>query len=412
MAEKKAKKISKQDTFVWEGTDKRGNRAKGEMRGNSMTLIKAELRRQGVIPLKVKKKPKPLFGGTANKKKITPKDIAIFSRQLATMMSAGVPLVQAFEIVGRGHENPSMQEMLMRIKTDIEGGNSLAEALSKFPEHFDALYCNLVSAGEQAGILETLLHKIALYKEKIEAIKGKIKKAMFYPTAVIIAAIVVTGILLYFVVPQFASMFKGFGADLPAMTQVVIDMSDFLTEWWYAVLGGIAIVIYSFTTAKKKSQGFRDFLDKSILKAPIFGELIRKATIARFARTLSTMFAAGVPLVEAMTTVAGSAGNVVYTNAILRMRDEIATGVSLQLSMRQTGLFPNMVVQLVAIGEEAGSIDAMLAKVADFYEEEVDNAVDGLSSLMEPLIMAFLGVIIGGLVVAMYLPIFKMGEVV
>jgi type IV pilus assembly protein PilC len=407
-----AEKAASLDTFIWEGTDKRGNRAKGEVRGNSPTLVKAELRRQGINPLKVKKKPKPLFGGGAKKKKITQKDIAVFSRQMATMMSSGVPLVQAFEIVGRGHENPAMQEMLMKIKNDIEGGNSLAEALSKFPNYFDGLYCNLVNAGEQAGILESLLHKIALYKEKIEAIKGKIKKALFYPTAVIIAAVIVTGILLYFVVPQFAALFQGFGADLPALTQMVVDMSNFMVKSWYIVVGAIAAVIFSFIQAKKKSKAFRDFLDRSILKAPIFGELIRKATIARFARTLATMFAAGVPLVEAMTTVAGAAGNVVYSNAILRMRDEIATGISLQQSMRQSQLFPNMVVQLVAIGEEAGSIDAMLSKVADFYEEEVDNAVDGLSSLMEPLIMAFLGVIIGGLVIAMYLPIFKMGEVV
>lgn len=409
MAQKAA---SKQDTFLWEGTDKRGNRTKGEIRGVSPTLAKAELRRQGINPLKVRKKPKPLFGGGPKKKKITAKDISIFSRQMATMMSSGVPLVQAFDIVGRGHENPAMQEMLMKIKNDIEGGNSFAEALSKFPNHFDGLYCNLVNSGEQAGILETMLHKIALYKEKIEAIKGKIKKAMFYPAAVIVAAIIVTGILLYFVVPQFAAMFKGFGADLPAMTLMVVAMSDFMVEFWYIVVGSIMAVVFSFTTAKKKSQAFRDFLDRAILKAPIFGEIFRKATIARFARTLSTMFAAGVPLVEAMTTVAGAAGNVVYANAILRMRDEISTGISLQQAMRQSNVFPNMVVQLVAIGEEAGSIDSMLAKVADFYEEEVDNAVDGLSSLMEPLIMAFLGVIIGGLVVAMYLPIFKMGEVV
>jgi len=407
-----AEKAASLDTFIWEGTDKRGNRAKGEVRGNSPTLVKAELRRQGINPLKVKKKPKPLFGGGARKKKITPKDIAVFSRQMATMMSSGVPLVQAFEIVGRGHENPAMQEMLMKIKNDIEGGNSLAEALAKYPNYFDGLYCNLVNAGEQAGILESLLHKIAIYKEKVEAIKGKIKKALFYPTAVVIAAIIVTTILLVFVVPQFAALFQGFGADLPAMTQMVIDMSNFMVDSWYIALGGFAGVIIAFKQAKKKSQGFRDFLDRAILKAPIFGEIIRKATIARFARTLATMFAAGVPLVEAMTTVAGAAGNVVYSNAVLRMRDEISTGISLQQSMRQSQLFPNMVVQLVAIGEEAGSIDAMLAKVADFYEEEVDNAVDGLSSLMEPLIMAFLGVIIGGLVIAMYLPIFKMGEVV
>ncbi len=409
MAGKTAKK---HDTFLWEGTDKRGNRTKGEVMAASPTLAKAELRRQGVNPLKVKKKPKPLFGGGKKGKQITPKDIAIFSRQMATMMSSGVPLVQSFEIVGRGHENPSMQDMLLKIKNDIEGGNSFAEALSKFPDQFDGLYCNLVNAGEQAGILETMLNKVALYKEKIEAIKGKIKKAMFYPVAVVIAAFVVTAILLIFVVPQFATMFADFGADLPAMTLMVVAMSNFMVEYWYIVIGIIYAVLFTFKQAKRKFQAFRDFLDRAVLKAPIFGSLLHKAAIARFARTLSTMFAAGVPLVEAMTTVAGAAGNVVYTNAILRMRDEISTGISLQQAMRQTQLFPNMVVQLVAIGEEAGSIDAMLAKVADFYEEEVDNAVDALSSLMEPLIMAFLGVIIGGLVVAMYLPIFKMGQVV
>ncbi len=408
MAEKTKKK---QDTFVWEGTDKRGNRAKGELRGSTPVLIKAELRRQGIKPIKVKKKTKPLFG-SGGKKKITPKDIAIFSRQMATMMSSGVPLVQAFDIIGRGHENPAMQELLMTVKSDIEGGNSLAEALSRHPLYFDALYCNLVNAGEQAGILESLLHKIALYKEKIEGIKGKIKKALFYPAAVIFASFIVTTILLYFVVPQFAEMFKNFGADLPALTLMVVAMSDFMMEYWWLVIGGAVGTVYAFLEAKQKSVAFQEFLQRASLKAPIFGELIRKAAIARFARTLSTMFAAGVPLVEAMTTVAGASGNVVYAQAILRMRDEIATGMSLQMSMRQAGLFPNMVVQLVAIGEEAGSLDAMLGKVADFYEEEVDNAVDGLSSLMEPIIMAFLGVIIGGLVIAMYLPIFKMGQVV
>jgi type IV pilus assembly protein PilC len=410
MAEKAAKP-KEQDLFLWEGTDKRGNRSKGEIRGSTITMVKADLRRQGINALKVKKKSKPLFGGKG-RKKITAKDIAIFSRQMATMMSSGVPLVQSFDIVGRGHENPAMQEMLMKIKADIEGGNSLAEALAKFPDQFDSLYCNLVNAGEQAGILEGLLHKIAIYKEKIEAIKGKIKKAMFYPTAVIVAAIIISAILLIFVIPQFSALFQGFGADLPALTQLVIDMSNILIEWWYVIFGILGGAVYAFIHAKKKSKPFQDFLDKAILKAPIFGDIFQKATIARFARTLATMFAAGVPLVEAMTTVAGAAGNVVYANAILRMRDEIATGISLQLSMRQTGLFPNMVCQLVAIGEEAGSLDAMLAKVADFYEEEVDNAVDGLSSLMEPVIMAVLGVLIGGMVVAMYLPIFKMGEVV
>ncbi|HHM04941.1 MAG TPA: type II secretion system F family protein [Gammaproteobacteria bacterium] len=404
-----AEKALKQDTFVWEGTDRKGARAKGEFRGASVALVKAELRRQGINPLKVKKKPKPLLSG---KKKITPKDIAVFSRQMATMMSSGVPLVQSFEIIGRGHENASMQELILTIKADVEGGASLSEALQKHPRHFDELYCNLVRAGEQAGILETLLHKIALYKEKVEAIKGKIKKAMFYPTAVIVAAFIVTGILLYWVVPQFESMFKSFGGDLPAMTKMVIEMSNFLQVYWWAVLGGIALALVLFLEAKKRSRKFNHLLDRMALQVPIIGEIVNKATIARYARTLSTMFAAGVPLVEGMTTVAGASGNIVYANAILRMRDEVATGVSLQQAMRNSALFPNMVVQMVAIGEEAGSLDAMLGKVADFYEEEVDNAVDGLSSLLEPLIMAFLGVIIGGLVIAMYLPIFKMGEVV
>ncbi len=412
MAEKAvAKKAKEQDIYLWEGADKRGNRAKGEIRGITLTMVKADLRRQGITPIKVKKKSKPLFGGKGGKS-ISAKDIAIFSRQMATMMSSGVPLVQSFEIVGRGHENPAMQEMLMKIKGDIEGGNSLAEALSKFPLQFDSLYCNLVNAGEQAGILEGLLHKIAIYKEKIEAIKGKIKKALFYPAAVVVAAIIVTTILLIFVIPQFSALFEGFGADLPALTQFVVDMSELLIEWWYILFGILGAAVYAIIQLKRKSQSFNDLIDKIMLKLPIFGDIFQKATIARFARTLATMFAAGVPLVEAMTTVAGAAGNVVYANAILRMRDEIATGISLQLSMRQTGLFPNMVCQLIAIGEEAGSLDAMLGKVADFYEEEVDNAVDGLSSLMEPIIMAVLGVLIGGMVIAMYLPIFKMGSVV
>ena len=396
--------------FVWEGTDKKGARTKGELKGMSVALVKAELRRQGINPLKVKKKPKPLFGGS--KKKITAKDIAVFSRQMATMMSSGVPLVQSFEIIGRGHDTPGMQDLIMTIKADVESGSSLSEALAKHPRHFDELYCNLVRAGEQAGILETLLHKIALYKEKTEAIKGKIKKAMFYPTAVIVAAFIVTVILLYFVVPQFESLFKGFGADLPALTQMVINMSVIVQNYWWAMLGAIGGGVFAFIEAKKRSPKFNHFLDRLSLQFPIIGDIVNKATIARYARTLATMFAAGVPLVEAMTTVAGAAGNIVYTNAILRMRDEVSTGVSLQMGMRQTGLFPNMVVQMVAIGEESGSLDAMLAKVADFYEEEVDNAVDGLSSLLEPMIMGFLGVIIGGLVIAMYLPIFKMGEVV
>ncbi len=405
-----AEHASKDLMFIWEGTDKRGVRIKGESKGVSIALIKADLRRQGINPLKVKKKPTPLFG--KKKKKITPKEIAVFSRQLATMMASGVPLVQSFEIVGRGHENPSMQELIMAIKGDVESGGTLAEALAKHPRHFDALTCNLVHAGEQAGILETLLNKIATYKEKVEGIKGKIKKAMFYPVAIVIVAFVVTGILLYFVVPQFQSLFQGFGADLPALTQLVVNLSNVVQAWWWAILLGVAATVYGLLEAKRRIPAVQNFIDRAILKFPVIGVIITKAIIARFARTLSTMFAAGVPLVEAMDTVAGTAGNVVYRDAIMRIRDDVTTGVMLNFSMRQVGVFPNMVVQMVAIGEEAGSIDSMLSKVADFYEEEVDDAVDGLSSLLEPIIMAFLGVIIGGLVIAMYLPIFKMGEAV
>ncbi|MEX2517048.1 MAG: type II secretion system F family protein [Gammaproteobacteria bacterium] len=396
--------------FVWEGMDKSGKRVKGEMSGTSDALIKSVLRRQGVNPLKVKKKPRPLLGGGG--KKITSKEITMFSRQLATMMSSGVPLVQSFEIIGRGHENPSMQDMILGIKGDVESGNTLAEALSKRPLQFSELYINLVAAGEQAGILESLLHKIATYQEKTETLKGKIKKALFYPLAVIVVAFIVTAILLIFVIPQFEELFSGFGADLPAPTLFVITLSKAFQEWWWAIFGGIGGVIYVLIESKRRSRKFAHFLDRVMLKLPIIGEILNKAALARFARTLSTMFAAGTPLVEAMVSVAGAAGNIVYSEAIMEMRDEIATGTQLQSAMRDTGLFPNMVIQMVAIGEEAGSLDQMLGKVADFYEEEVDNAIDSLSSLLEPLIMAFLGVIIGGLVVAMYLPIFKMGQVV
>ncbi len=407
MAKQRKQKI---DVFQWEGMDKKGQRVKGESRGQSQALIKAELRRQGINPLKVKKKAASLFG--PKKKKITPKDIAIFSRQLATMMSSGVPLVQSFEIIGRGHDNPSMQDLVLQIKADVESGNTLADALARHPFYFDALYCNLVNAGEQAGILETLLYKIAIYKEKTEAIKSKIKKAMMYPTAVIVAAFIVTTILMIFVVPQFESLFSNFGADLPALTQFVVDLSAFFQAYWWAMGGIIGIFVYTFKQLKKRSRRFQEMLDRLTLKMPVMGDLATKATIARFARTLSTMFAAGVPLVEALTSVAGAAGNIVYSRAIIRMREEVATGNALQVTMRQANIFPNMVIQMVAIGEESGSLDAMLGKVADFYEEEVDDAVDGLSSLLEPIIMSILGVLIGGLVVAMYLPIFKMGQVV
>jgi len=403
---------AKAEMFVYEGTDKRGQKIKGEMSSTSDALVKATLRRQGMSAVKVKKKPKPLFGGAASGKKILPRDISIFSRQLATMMASGVPLVQSFEIVGRGHENPKMQELVLNIKAEVEAGNTLADSLAKFPDQFDELYIALVRAGEAAGILETLLDKIATYKEKVEAIKGKIKKALFYPTAVLVMAFVVTAVLMIFVIPQFAALFADFGADLPAMTVMVINASDFFVAYWFYMLGGIIGVSMGFTRLKKHSAGFRRLLDRVSLKLPIIGDILVKATIARFARTLSTMFAAGVPLVEAMDSVAGAAGNIVYGDAIIRMRDDIATGQQLQVAMRDTNLFPNMVVQMVAIGEESGSIDHMLAKVADFYEREVDDAVDALSSLMEPLIMAVLGVLIGGLVIAMYLPIFKMGQVV
>ncbi|HYE35006.1 type II secretion system F family protein [Methylocaldum sp.] len=396
--------------FYWEGADRTGGRVKGELSARTETTAKAELRRQGIKVIKIKKKPKPLF--SARKKKITTKDIAVFSRQLATMMSAGVPLVQAFDIVGRGHENPSMQDLIMSIKADVEGGSPLAEALGKHPIYFDELFCNLVQAGEQAGVLETLLHKIAEYKEKTETLKGKIKKALTYPTAVIVVACIVTAILLIFVVPTFEDLFKGFGADLPAFTQMVIEMSRFLTAWWYVVLGVLVVIGFVFVKLKQRSAAFNHALDRFMLQIPAIGTILHKAAISRFARTLATMSAAGVPLVEALQSVAGATGNIIYSNAVLRMRDEVATGHQLQLTMRQANLFPNMVIQMVAIGEESGSLDSMLAKVADFYEEEVDNAVDSLSSLLEPMIMAFLGVVVGGLVVAMYLPIFKLGSVV
>jgi type IV pilus assembly protein PilC len=396
--------------FVWEGRDKQGRKVKGEMTGTSDALVKAMLRRQGINPMRVKKKPMPLFGGGG--KKVKPKDIAIFSRQLATMMSSGVPLVQSFDIVGKGHENPNMQKLILDIKSHVEAGNHLADALAKHPLHFDDLYVSLVRAGEAAGILETLLDKIATYKEKTEAIKGKIKKALFYPVAVLVMAFVVTAVLMIFVIPQFATLFEDFGADLPAMTLFIVALSNYFVEYWYLIFGGIFGVFWGLGQLKQRNRAFRHALERLSLKLPILGDILMKATIARFARTLATMFAAGVPLVEAMDSVAGAAGNIVFGSAILRMRDEIATGTQLQASMRDTHLFPNMVVQMVAIGEESGSIDHMLGKVADFYEEEVDNAVDAMSSLMEPLIMAVLGVLIGGLVIAMYLPIFKMGAVV
>ncbi|NBC48019.1 MAG: type II secretion system F family protein [Gammaproteobacteria bacterium] len=404
------KKPDKSAVFIWEGVDRRGARVKGDLRAASPALAKADLRRQGVSPTKVRKKPQPLFG--SGKKKITAGDISIFTRQLATMMAAGVPLVQAFDIVGRGHDNPSMQELLLAIKGDIESGTAMAAALRKYPLYFDDLVCNLVAAGEQAGVLDTLLDKIATYKEKTESIKGKIKKAMFYPAAVIIVAILVTIIIMLFVIPQFKELFSSFGADLPAFTLLVIAISDFMRQFWWATALGLGVAIYGFIAVYKRSRRFRDGLDRLALRIPVIGAILHKAAIARFARTLSTMFAAGVPLVDALDSVSGATGNAVYAKAVSSMREEVATGQSLQLSMRQRGLFPHMVIQMTAIGEESGSLDAMLGKVADFYEEQVDNAVDSLSSLLEPLIMVVIGGLVGSLVVAMYLPIFKLAAVV
>jgi type IV pilus assembly protein PilC len=395
--------------FVWEGTDRKGNKIKGKSMAANEAAVRADLRRQGVVPSRIRKQSKGLFSGTA---KITPADIAIFSRQLATMLAAGIPLVQAFEIVGNGHENASMQKLILAIKADVEGGSALAEALAKHPLYFDDLFVNLVESGEQAGALETLLDKIATYKEKTEAIKKKIKKALTYPAAVVVVAFVVTIILMIFVIPAFEDLFKGFGADLPAFTRMVISASQFIRDqgWILAMFFGGAV--YGFMYFKKRSRAMRHFLDRMTLKAPIIGPIMKKAAIARYARTLSTMFSAGVPLVEALESVAGATGNIVYEVGVLKMKDEVSTGQRLQQAMENVDLFPNMVIQMIAVGEESGSLDEMSAKVADFYEEDVDNAVDNLSSLLEPMIMAILGVLVGGLVVAMYLPIFKMGSVI
>ncbi len=404
------KALKQPDLFIWTGTDKRGVKVKGQTRGTNPSLIKADLRKQGIKPLSIRKKSTLLK--SAEKKKIMAKDVAVFFRQLATMMTAGVPLVQSFEIIGRGHDNAGMRELLLNIKGDVESGTALSDALGKHPLHFDSLVVSLVNAGEQAGVLETLLDNIATYKEKTEALKAKIKKAMFYPTAVIVVAIIVTAILLIFVVPQFEDLFKNFGADLPAFTRFVVNMSEFMQAQWWLVLGVVIAAVVGFSQAKKRSMAFNRALDRLVLKLPIVGPIMHKAAVARYARTLSTMFSAGVPLVEALESVAGATGNVVFSDAVLMIRDSVATGQQLQFAMSQTGLFPNMVEQMVAIGEESGALDAMLSKVADFYEAEVDDAVDALSSLLEPLIMSILGVLIGGLVVAMYLPIFKMGAAI
>ncbi len=398
--------------FVWQGLDKNKKPIKGEIAAKNDMVAKGELRKMGYRVTKIKKKPKQiqLFGPKSQA--ITPGDIAIFARQLATMLQAGVALVQAFDIVGKGHENISMRELILGIKADVEGGDTLAETLRKRPAYFDELFCNLVEAGEKAGILEGLLGKIATYKEKTESMKKKIKKALTYPIAVLVVAFVVTTILLVFVVPVFKELFDSFGADLPGFTLMVIAMSEWMQANWYYIIGIILVLKYTFGYFKQRSLAFNHFLDRTMLKLPVVGIILNKSSIARFARTLSTMSAAGVPLVDALESVAGACGNIVYSDAVMKIREEVAMGNRLQAAMAMGGLFPHMVQQMVAIGEESGAMDAMLGKVADFFEEEVDNLVDNLSSLMEPIIMVILGILVGGLIVAMYLPIFKLGAAV
>jgi type IV pilus assembly protein PilC len=401
------KAIKRDIPFAWEGRDKRGQRVKGKSLAPDESALRVELRRQGIAPSRIRKQAQKMRGG-----RVTPGDIAVFSRQLATMLASGIPMVQAFEIVATGSEKPAMQKLILDVKGDVESGTSLHEALGKHPLYFDDLYVNLVEAGEQAGALETLLDKVATYKEKSEAIKKKVKKALFYPAAVLAVAFIVTIILLIFVIPEFQTLFQGFGANLPAFTQFVINLSLLVQHdgIFLAIVAGAAV--YAFLYFKKRSRKMREMLDRISLKVPIIGPILNKAAIARYSRTLSTMFAAGVPLVEALESVAGACGNIVYENAVMKMKDEVATGQRLQRAMEARGIFPNMVVQMIAVGEESGSLDTMSGKVATFFEAEVDNAVDAMSSLLEPLIMVILGVLVGGLVIAMYLPIFKMGSVV
>ena len=398
--EKKIKEVS----FSWEGKDRSGKVVKGEMRAAGAIIVTSTLHRQGIRVTKVTK--------TKSSGTIKAKDITLFTRQLATMMKSGVPLLQAFDIVGKGHSNRAVSKLLMDIKLDVETGSSLANAFRKYPLYFDSLYCNLVAAGEAAGILDNLLDRLGTYKEKIQAIKGKIKSALFYPLSIIVVAFIITAVIMIFVIPSFKELFEGFGADLPAPTLLVMAISDFFVDYWWAIFGGIGASLYTFFYIWKRSATMQRIMDRLALRLPIFGEVIRKATIARWSRTLSTMFAAGVPLVEALESVAGAAGNHVYYDATKKIQLEVSTGNSLVDAMTQTNVFPSMVLQMVAIGEESGSLDSMLSKIADFFEAEVDNAVEALSSLMEPLIMVVLGTLIGGMVIAMYLPIFKMGQVV
>ena len=408
-----AKPAAKNIEFVWEGLNKSGQPMKGVASGTSLAIVKAQLRSQGINTTKVKRKPQPFLGlGGPKKKKVTSLDISFFIRQMATMMKAGVPLVQSFEIVAEGMDNPSMRELILKIRDTVSAGNDFASALKAHPEHFDDLTCNLVAAGEQSGALETMLDKVAIYKEKSEALKSKLKKAMGYPITVLAVAAIVTGILLIKVVPTFEELFRGFGAELPAPTQFVIYLSGIVQEYWFMVVGTVAALIYAHKHMMKTSQKYRDGFDRVALKAPVAGPIIEKASVARFARVLSTTFAAGVPLVEALEAVSGAVGNVVFRDAVLNVRSGVATGQQMHFAMRSTGVFPNMVVQMTSIGEEAGALDGMLDKAASYYENEVDGMVDGLTAMMEPLIMAFLGVVVGGLIIAMYLPIFQLGNVV
>jgi len=402
------KAIKRDVPFTWEGKDKRGTRVKGKSLAPDETALRADLRRQGIAPSKIRKQSQAMRSGG----KVNAGDIAVFARQLATMLAAGIPMVQAFEIVGNGNEKPAMQKLVLDIKSDVEGGTSLHESLAKHPLYFDDLFVNLVQAGEQAGALESLLDKVATYKEKTEALKKKVKKALFYPAAVLVVAVVVTIILMIFVIPQFEELFKGFGADLPAFTQLIINISKFIQHDGIVIAVVAGAAVWAFRYFYKRSRKMRQTIDKYSLRFPVIGPILNKSAIARYARTLSTMFAAGVPLVEALESVAGATGNIVYEDAVLKMRDEVATGQRLQRAMENTGLFPNMVIQMIAVGEESGSLDTMSGKVATFYEAEVDNAVDAMSSLLEPLIMAVLGVLVGSMVIAMYLPIFKLGAVV
>ncbi len=396
--------------FVWEGTDKRGIKMKGEQLAKNANLLRAELRKQGINPGQVKPKPKPLFGAAG--KPVNAKDIAFFSRQMATMMKSGVPIVSALEIIGSGHKNPRMKKMVDGIRADIEGGSSLNEAISRHPVQFDELYRNLIRAGESAGVLETVLDTIATYKENIEALKGKIKKALFYPAMVLVVAFLVSTILLVWVVPQFEEVFKSFGADLPAFTQMVVNLSRFMVSWWWlmaiVMIGSVVAIAMTY----RRSEKMQHTVDRLVLKVPVIGQIMHNSAIARFARTTAVTFKAGVPLVEALGIVAGATGNKVYGEGVLRMRDDVSVGYPVNMAMKQLNLFPHMVIQMTGIGEEAGALDAMLFKVAEYYEQEVNNAVDALSSLLEPMIMVFIGTIVGGLVIAMYLPIFKLGAVV